>query len=220
MSFLIFIPARSASVRLKNKNFKIINKKPLIEHTIDFAKKLKIKDILVSSDSKKVKNICSKYDILTEYERPKKISRNKTQMFETVVHGVEWYKKNINQNIKYIILLQPTFPSRNIEVLKKFIRIFRKKKMNSITSISKLRIASSCLLISKNSRKFKLINSKGSIYKIDGNFYICSLDFLKKHKKFSKINETVFVDSGVQFPIDIDYKEDFIIAKNVIENEI
>ena len=90
--------------------------------------------------------------------------------------------------------------------------------MNSI--VSKLRIASSCLLISKNIRKFKLINSKGSIYKIDGNFYICSLDFLKKHKKFSKINETVFVDSGVQFPIDIDYKEDFIIAKNVIENEI
>ena len=74
-----------------------------------------------------MKNICSKYDILTEYERPKKISRNKTQMFETVVHGVEWYKKNINQNIKYIILLQPTFHPRNIEVLKKFITFSKKK---------------------------------------------------------------------------------------------
>ena len=40
MKCLVVIPARSGSKRLKNKNKKLFFGRPLIEHTIDFAKKL------------------------------------------------------------------------------------------------------------------------------------------------------------------------------------
>ena len=127
MSFLIFIPARSGSTRLKNKNFRIIKKKKLIEYTIDSAKRLGIKDIFISSDSSKVKKIIKKYDILKTYKRPNKISKKNTSMADTVIHGVKWYKENINTNIKDIILLQPTFPMRNLSVLRKSIAYYKKK---------------------------------------------------------------------------------------------
>ena len=46
---LIFIPARSGSKRLKNKNIRKINGKPLIYWTIKYAKKYaNNEDILVS----------------------------------------------------------------------------------------------------------------------------------------------------------------------------
>ena len=49
---LIFIPARSGSKRIKNKNIRKINGKPLIYWTIKYAKKYaKNEDIFVSSDS-------------------------------------------------------------------------------------------------------------------------------------------------------------------------
>ena len=220
MSFLIFIPARSGSTRLKNKNIKIINNKPLIKHTIDFSKKLNINDIFISTDSLKVKKICEKSGFFTKYKRPKIISQKITTMAETVLHGVEWYKKNINSNINNIILLQPTFPMRNLKIIKKSINIFKKKKIESLSSISQVRIDSSCILYTKNKKKFSIAKEKSNdkVYKIDGNFYICSLKFLKKNKKFSILGKTKFINSEVRFPIDIDYLEDFIIAKNIIEN--
>ena len=53
MKILGFIPARSGSKRLKDKNFKSFLGKPLIYHTIKFSKKISLSDIFVSTDSKK-----------------------------------------------------------------------------------------------------------------------------------------------------------------------
>ena len=40
MKLLIFIPARSGSKGIKNKNFIKLNGKPLVDYTFNFAKKL------------------------------------------------------------------------------------------------------------------------------------------------------------------------------------
>ena len=39
MTFLAYVPARKNSTRLKDKNIKIFNKKPLVMHSILLAKK-------------------------------------------------------------------------------------------------------------------------------------------------------------------------------------
>ena len=57
---LIFIIARSGSKRIKNKNIRKINGKPLIYWTIKYAKKYaNNEDILVSSDSNIIQKISS-----------------------------------------------------------------------------------------------------------------------------------------------------------------
>ena len=53
---LTIIPARSGSKGVKNKNIKLINGKPLIYWTIKEAKKSKLSQIIVSTDSKNIKN--------------------------------------------------------------------------------------------------------------------------------------------------------------------
>ena len=63
---LIFIPARSGSKRIKNKNIRKINGKPLIYWTIKYAKKYsKSEDILVSSDSSIINQLSTKEKINT-----------------------------------------------------------------------------------------------------------------------------------------------------------
>ena len=54
-NLIAFIPARKGSKSIKNKNLKLINKKTLVEITIDQAIKSKIfKKIILSSDSNKI----------------------------------------------------------------------------------------------------------------------------------------------------------------------
>ena len=58
MKTIIFIPARSGSTRLKNKNIKTFNGEPLIYWTAKIAVKSKYSDkIIFSSDSKSYFNL-------------------------------------------------------------------------------------------------------------------------------------------------------------------
>ena len=60
-NLIAFIPARKGSKSIKNKNLKLINKKSLVEITIDQALKSKIfKKIILSSDSNKILDIGKK----------------------------------------------------------------------------------------------------------------------------------------------------------------
>ena len=60
--FLAIIPARSGSKRIKNKNLKKINNKPLIYWTLKFASQIKeLKKIVLTSDSAKILNSCEEF---------------------------------------------------------------------------------------------------------------------------------------------------------------
>ena len=140
-------------------------------------------------------------------------------MFNTVIHGVKWYEKNKKIQINSIILLQPTFPMRNINSLKKAINIYRNKKYESLTSISQIKVNPVSLLKFNSTNSWKFFNKKRKTFRIDGNFYICSKKFLMKYKKFSVENKTKLIESDVKYPIDIDTYYDFKIAKCLIEND-
>ena len=57
---LIIIPARGGSKRIKDKNIKKFNGKPIIYYSIDSAKKSKLFDIIhVSTESTKIKRLSS-----------------------------------------------------------------------------------------------------------------------------------------------------------------
>ena len=58
MQFIYLILARKGSVRIKNKNLKKIKNKSLVEHSIDFAKKVaKVDKIILSTDSNLIRDI-------------------------------------------------------------------------------------------------------------------------------------------------------------------
>ena len=63
---IAYIPARLGSKRIKQKNIKKLNGKPLIAHVIENLKKLKfIEKICVSTESNKIKKIVTKYNVIT-----------------------------------------------------------------------------------------------------------------------------------------------------------
>ena len=134
MSFVAFIPARSGSTGIKNKNLVKINNKELIYWTINVAKKCKfIKKIIVSTDSKTIANIAVKYGAEVPFLRPKSISKNNSKTIDSIIHFLKNYDYSKYKNI---ILLQPTSPFRTKLTLNKSINLYLKNKLNSLVSVS------------------------------------------------------------------------------------
>ena len=95
MKILGFIPARSGSKGIKNKNMANLNKRPLIYYTINIAKRIK-KDVypFISTDSKKIIKYCKRFGFENRYLRPKSLSKDNSSLFPAIMHGIRWIKKN------------------------------------------------------------------------------------------------------------------------------
>ena len=91
---LIIITARGGSTRIKNKNLKIFNKKPLLYWTIRSAQKSKCNaDIYVSSENKNILKVAK--NLGSEIIHRPKILSNKTIMPDAAIkHAMLKIKKN------------------------------------------------------------------------------------------------------------------------------
>ena len=150
-SFICIVPARGGSKRIKNKNLVKFLKKPLIQWTIEFAKKSKfIDDIYISTDDKKIINFSKKKKIKF-INRPKKLSNNKIMPDAAVKHAYLKIKKKSD----FIVTLQPTSPLRNAYDIDNAIKKIVNSKADSLTSVFQTK---AFLWKKKNKEFFKPIN--------------------------------------------------------------
>ena len=218
MKVLGIIPAKRVSSRIKNKNIKKINNRYLIEYTILSSIKSKVfSNIIVSSDSLKVKNICNDYD-LTFIERPKSISKKNSDIKDAILFTLnELYKYKINQP-DLIIILEPTSPLRSVKTIKNVVNLFKsKKKINSILPIS----IKNQLIAIKYKNKLKFINhininnsiKRKSYFEVSSLIWAVRTKYFLKTKKIFDVNSFPFITNQLE-NFDINNQEDLKRLKN------
>ena len=94
---LLIIPARSGSKRIKNKNIRLFQKKPIIYFPLKVAKKSKLfNKIHVSTDSEKIKKLVENFGVKVDFLRPKKLAGDKISTEQVLRYVVkEFEKKNL-----------------------------------------------------------------------------------------------------------------------------
>ena len=138
MKYLIIIPARKNSKRIKNKNLIKFNGISLIDRSIKEAIKIKNDNlIIVSTDHEKILAKSKKYlkKKIEFLKRPKYLSNDSSSIESLVLNIIK--NKFKNNKPKNIILLQPTSPFRNHKHINNCIKKFEKKKLDSIFSVYK-----------------------------------------------------------------------------------
>ena len=94
---IAILPARGNSRRIKNKNIKQFFGKPIIYYSIKEAKKTKLFDkIVVTTDSKRIKNISLKLGANIAVNRNKKLSMDKVGVVEVVKNTINYLEKKKN----------------------------------------------------------------------------------------------------------------------------
>lgn len=167
--FWAFIPARSGSKTIKNKNIIDFKGKPMIAHSILSAKKLKVKKIVVSSDSRKYLKIAKKYGSDFLHLRPKKYSRDKSTDLDVFFNFLNYLDKNKITPPNYFIHLRPTTPMRKIKTLKKGINLFLKNntKFSSMRSVNTMSNPSQKTMKIKNKKLCSIMNNDFNLDKFN-----------------------------------------------------
>jgi len=224
MKVLAIIPARSGSKGIPLKNIKKLNKKPLVQYTIDVAKKCKMIDrVIVSTDDKKIANICKKLGAEVPFLRPKKISGDLSPMENVVSHAVD-FLENESYFPDIIVLLQPTSPFRSDKEIDKAIRIFSKSKATSLVEVKKTNNhpyksfkKKNELLIpfEMNFQKYHARQTLPEIFYPTGSLYIFWNKTLKKYNSIYGTKILTYLQDNET--IDIDTEFDFFIAEMMIK---
>jgi CMP-N-acetylneuraminic acid synthetase len=216
------IPARSGSKGLKDKNIAPFLGKPLLSHSINFAKKLKFIDkIILSTDSEKYKKIGLKNGAEVPFLRSKKAS-NSNSMEEDVLDDIrKKLKKNKKQLPDYILWLRPTCPLRDLKLYNKAYQKFKKlKKSICIVSRTDPRV-----FTSKNNRLIPLnknFKNRSMVRRQDCEpaFKIFYGEFFKFPKNYNKMflgKQIYFIEQDDLCNIDIDTKDQMQINEKIIK---
>ena len=224
--YLTFIPARSNSKGLKNKNLKTISGKKLIEITINFVKELNIKNnyIFVSTDSEKILRISKNCGANVDFLRSKKLSKSNSILDDAIFEFLN-SKKFRDINFEFLILLMPTQPFRSKQSFLKAIKLINNKKLKSVISVKTLNRSDDHIFkkeknILKIKKKIKSVNRQfiKSNFTPCGCFYITKLDEFKKKRSFYN-NKTFGIETYFPQNLDIDNIYDLNLARIISKNK-
>jgi CMP-N-acetylneuraminic acid synthetase len=220
---ICIIPAKKNSQRLKNKNILNFKNKPIICHTIESAIKSKVFDlIVVSSDSKKILDISSKYKNVYLHKRSKNLSTRTSTVNDVCLNILKIFKKK-KINFKFISCLYATSPLRNNKDIINSYKLLKKKKTNFVIAVSKYNYPPHQALKKNNqylkpffpniiTKKTNFIQNK--IYVDNGSTYFGkTIAFLKNKSFYGKSLRGYYMPFSRS--IDIDTKDDFELLKKI-----
>ena len=212
--FIVIIPARGGSKRIKNKNLKALDGRHMIEYTIEYAlKNFRKENIWINSDSENILQVGRSFGI-NLYKRKQELATDITLTSDVI------YDQVINimgmKKFKFVVILQPTSPFRPKNLIKVAINKIHSKNLDSLFSVSTL------------DRKFgEIINEQfiPNNYKFgqrsqdlkkfffeNGLLYITSLSLILKKTVLNKKSYPL-IDDSLESLIDIDTEKDFKMAE-------
>ncbi|WP_440619453.1 acylneuraminate cytidylyltransferase family protein [Candidatus Pelagibacter sp. HIMB1493] len=222
-----FILARKNSKGLKNKNIVKLLKKPLIYYTVKFAKSSKlVSKVIVSTDDNRISNIAKKLGCYVIYPRPKKLSNDSAKSEDALIHAINNYEANFDK-ISAFSYLQITEPLRPKNILDKCIKVFNKKKCDSVFAAFKthknywIKDKKNYFRISPKKQSFLPRQIKSPVLREDtGVALITKKENLYKYKsRLGRKIEIIEYDSFHGL-VDIHTSKDLKLAKILLKNKI
>jgi len=134
-NFLCIILARGGSKSIPRKNIYPINNHPLISYTISAALNSRfIKNVIVSTDDKKIAKISKEYGALVPFLRPKNLAKDKTLSVDALRHSVIECEKIFETKFDYVIELPCVSPFRDETDIDGALELLLKSKKDSVIS--------------------------------------------------------------------------------------
>jgi N-acylneuraminate cytidylyltransferase len=221
---LVVIPARGGSKGLPGKNIKKLLDKPLINYSVDVARKITTDDnICVSTDDLRIKEVVEDSGLFVPFLRPKDLATDTASTDDVLKHAVKFY---LSKGITYskLLLLQPTSPLRTSIQVQEALSLYN-DSIDMVVSVSKSH-APSVLCQDDNDGFVELIYNKSAegrqsvkeMFEYNGAIYIININSLMA-KGLANFKRKVKYVMPKESSIDIDDIYDFYTVEAILKNK-
>ena len=133
---LCVIPARGGSKRIKHKNIKTFNGKPIIAYSIEAALKSKcFSKVIVSTDDNEIAEVAEKFGAQVPFVRPSSLSNDFAGTIPVIKHAINWMEDN-NNKFDNVCCLYATAPFIRSDIISKAYEQLLKSKKDYCFSVT------------------------------------------------------------------------------------
>ena len=228
-NILVIIPARGGSKGVPRKNLKLLNNVPLINYTIETARKIfSDKIICVSTDDDEIIEVVEKSGLKVPFKRPASISTDNSSSYEFLLHALDFYHKEKNYNPDILILLQPTSPFRSANQILEALKLYELNDIDMVVSVKKAKSSPYFNLFEENTlgllkkskeHNFTRRQDTPNVWETNGAIYIINVNSLKSQKSIP-YDRVLKYEMNDFHSHDIDTSFDWSIAEFLVKNKI
>jgi N-acylneuraminate cytidylyltransferase len=223
---LFIIPARGGSKGVPRKNVKPLGGKPLIQYTIEVARKLtEDKNICVSTDDEEIKLLVEGLGLHVPFIRPAELATDSAGTHGVLLHALEFYQLN-GYKYERLVLLQPTSPFRESWQVKQALDSWE-EGLEMIVSVKKTKSNPYYLLFEENADGYLTKSKEGNfvtrqecpiVYELNGAIYIIDVGSLLTSpiSAFTRIKKFLMDET---YSLDIDTPMDWIFAEFLLSQK-
>lgn len=225
-SILALITARGGSKGIPRKNIKLLGGMPLINWTINAAKRSKhIDRLIISSDDMEIIDVARRAGCEVPFVRPTELAQDTTSSMDVILHAID----SIEGTYDYLLLLQPTSPFRTSDHIDQIIESCIGSGSNVMVSVSKLKkhplfmyeLVDGFLKPVLESIPQQRRQDMPNAYEHNGALYISRTDYLRRFKSYNTSDVRGFqmadyTDVDIDEPADWEYAE-YLIQKKVVK---
>ncbi|MDX1975777.1 MAG: acylneuraminate cytidylyltransferase family protein [Rickettsiales bacterium] len=134
MHVVAVIPARGGSKGIPKKNIVPLGGKPLIQWTIDAARKAsRLSEVIVSTDSEEIADISRQAGAAIPFMRPAEFASDTASGLDVMRHVIRFYEKV--KPIDILVYLQPTSPFRSSAHVDEAVRLLQESDADGVVSV-------------------------------------------------------------------------------------
>ncbi|MAT85557.1 MAG: hypothetical protein CMA25_01190 [Euryarchaeota archaeon] len=221
MKIIALICARGNSRGIKDKNLLKFKKTTLLGNAIKQAFQSRyIKQVIVSTDSKKIAKEAIKHKAKVPFLRPKKLATSFSPEIDTWRHAVKFLNKK--KDIDLIISIPTTSPLRKVNDINNCIKLAIKKKLDMVFTITESTKNPYFNIVRMRKNKIRLVcEQKNKVhrrqdaprcYDLTTVCYVFKPNYILKNNNLMK-GKTGVINVPKIRSIDIDDKTDYKIAQ-------
>ena len=223
---LAIIPARGGSKGIKNKNIAALAGKPLLQWTIEAAKKSKYVDrIVLSSDDPEIQGIAELLGCEVPFTREAHLATDEASTIDVLVDVLE---RVVGFDV--VVLLQPTSPLRTAEDIDSCLNLMMQDGAPSVVSLCEVEDHPALVVKFQNenqitpflphpsSQSLRRQDLPGA-FRLNGAVYAAKIHWLFRERSFTAQGSVGFV-MPKRRSIDIDDRDDLFTAEQLLSNQI
>ena len=132
---ICLIAARGGSKGVKNKNIRLLGRKPLIAYAIETALASRaFEHVIVSTEDRKIAKIAKEFGAEVPFQRPNYLATDSASMSDVIVHAI-LKLRTLDYSFSTLVIIDCTVPFINSKDIQGALSLFNKTSCDLVCSV-------------------------------------------------------------------------------------